>query len=124
MKELILSIIIALYAVRLIDKAYLYLVMLYNRMTNAMKQRRISGRRLWPFMLLLMLIPITSNAQLNEAASNVKDKAPELYAAIKCHAVSIWIDDHDMIVHTINKQCIAVFKIRELMDAPNYDESI
>lgn len=44
--------------------------------------------------------------ELNTTARSIKDKYPVLYQSIKTFAVDKWQDDHEMVVHVINKQSL------------------
>ena len=77
-------------------------------------------------LILIALIGCftTGYSQLNENAQTLKEKLPESYEEIKKFAAQKWEGDHEMMVHTINKQADAKFEVFEILKAPNYDEDI
>jgi len=66
--------------------------------------------------------------ELNENAKFLKNTTNETlkatYKDIKEAAVKEWVDDHQMIVYTINKQCNGYSEMTEAMDKSNYDEDV
>ncbi len=76
------------------------------------------------FLLLLLLITSTINAQLNSNAKLIKDKLPEEYDLIKLLASEDWEGDHKMMLYTINNQSDSFVKVIEFKKTSTYDETI
>jgi len=63
------------------------------------------------FIIIILMMLITycliSSEGLNSAASVLRNdgEISVVYDIIKQHAVDKWVDDHEMIVYTINNQC-------------------
>ena len=56
--------------------------------------------------------------ELNNKALSIKKTNPDTYKEISTFAKNKWINDHEMIVYTINNQSKALIEIVGIMDLP------
>jgi len=65
------------------------------------------------------------NAQLSELSRNLKNASPEVYNPIKALAKDKWLNNHEMVVFTINNQVESwkeIFFV--VVNSENYDDSV
>ncbi len=66
--------------------------------------------------LILLLLPFSVFAQLDEYGEHFKTNLPASYEVIKTHAVEKWGDDYTMVIYQINKQSKACYELFQVFE--------
>lgn len=75
-------------------------------------------------LLTIGVVPVILG-QLNENATLLKSlDDPSTYNQIKQYAVNKWVDDHKMVLYTINKESDALIEVLDLRSREDFDEDI
>lgn len=72
----------------------------------------------------LILVTLVSYGQLNSSATFLKENRAESYKDIKFMAVLKWDNNHNMIIHEINKEADAKLEVGKITKDANYDEEL
>ena len=66
----------------------------------------------------------TSVPQLSDISNRIKTENEEMFQLIEKFAEKDWKGNHEMMIHTINNQALAIEELGKFMDRYDYDSNL